>query len=150
MDQYEGTIETGTSELIYDLSPNSEWENIHRVTMPNDRCRGVMRTFEDWAELAARTHAFKTGKAVRLWAQPYQLDVMDFFLAREFEPNDPSLLQRVVAGLDEDLSLGFHDEPDGRRDWCVYSWDGLLRIPLSKTIGVPTSLDELRALNKTA
>lgn len=131
------------------ISKNT-WANVHRKTEISERGRGIATTFQEWVEVAARSRAYALQNPIVLTADPYQLDVVGFFLAKGFEPDDPSLLQRIVAGLDDDLTLGFHDESDGRRDWCIFSGDDPLRVSLAKTIGVPSSLDELRALNKTA
>lgn len=137
------------AEFTYSGVNSHEWENIHREVEGEDRRRGLMRTFQGWMEVAARSHAFRHKAPVRLWLEPYQLDVLSAFQSLGFQVTDPERLGRFLRGEDDEMALGFYDQGGGRREWCMWLGEELYRVPMHKIISPPDSLNELKILNKT-
>lgn len=119
-----------------DVGANT-WENIHRIVEPGFRGQGICRLFFDLATVAAETRAFQTGEAYKLTAAPYQLDVLNAFLAMGFSLAEPEKLDPIVKDSGKGVSVGnFRTGSyyDGNRPWAAMKHGTPYRIPVVKRV----------------
>lgn len=115
----------------------STWDNIHRFVEPRFRGQGICRLFFDLATVAAETRAFQTGEVHQFTAAPYQLDVLNAFLAMGFSLAESEKLDPIVKGPGKGVSVGnFWSGSchDGARPWSAMQHGVPYRIPVVKRV----------------
>lgn len=119
-----------------DVGTNT-WDNIHRIVEPRFRGQGIGRLFFDLATVAAETRTFQTGKAHQLTAAPYQLDVLNAFLAMGFSLAESEKLAPIVEGPGKGVHVGnlwTGTYRDAVRPWAAMKHGVPYRIPVVKRV----------------
>lgn len=126
------------AHFLFEHVDGASWQNAHREVAPEFRRQGIARQFLNFAEVCAVTQGFQSGQPHQISAEPYQLDVLNMFLAAGYEPGDPEKLECIRRG-DKDLCITTSDG----RPWTLSKkkengpWGSqlnLFRVPVLKRV----------------
>lgn len=126
------------AHFLFEDVEGTSWRNTHREVGVQFRRQGIARQFLNFAEVCSVTQGFQLGQPHQISAEPYQLDVLNMFLAAGYEPADPEKLDCIRRG-DKDLCITTSDG----RPWTLSKkkengpWGSqlnLFRVPVLKRV----------------